>query len=374
MTGDGEGSLPTLPFISSTEELVRTIALSPQLREEIDLVARHYPFSIPKYYLDLIDPSNPSCPIARQAIPSIEELARRGGYEDPLGEESSSPVPGVVQRYPGRAVLLVTSSCAMYCRFCNRKRLAGRGRDFSTHREGALRYLEEDGAVREVILSGGDPLTADPAELEEILLRLRRTGHVRIVRLSSRLPVVFPEGLRSGHLRALEKASPVWMVVHVNHPRELTPEALDALTKLRKAGCPLVSQTVLLRGVNDCPRVLLSLFETLVSWGVKPYYLFQLDEVRGASHFKVKVDRGLDILRHLRVHASGLAVPHFAIDLSGGLGKAPMEHQYRKGRKGTRLTVETPSGKRGIYRDDGGEQDCSDCGTCGDLLSGPLPV
>ncbi len=337
-------------------------------------MAKNYPFSIPRYYLNLIDPTDPSCPIARQAIPSIDELSFGEGYEDPLSEESSSPVPGLVQRYPGRAVFLVTSSCAMYCRFCNRKRMAGKGPDLSRYREDVLRYLEDHEEIREVILSGGDPLTVGPGELAEILLRLRRTGHIRTIRLSTRLPVVFPEGVRPGHLRALRQAQPIWMVIHVNHPRELTPEALDVLARLRKAGAPVVSQTVLLRGVNDCPVTLLSLFESLVARGVKPYYLFQLDEVRGASHFKVPVGWGMEIMRFLRVHASGLAVPHYAIDLTGGLGKAPIEHRYIKGRKGTRLTVETPSGRRGVYLNSGKERDCGECGSCASFLSGPLPA
>jgi lysine 2,3-aminomutase len=313
--------------------------------------------------LSLMDGQNTACPIRRQAIPSIEELAGTGRV-DPLNERSDSHTPAFIKRYPGRGVFLVTSQCAMYCRFCNRKRLAGLQWDPGSFREETLTYLEKEKDVREIILSGGDPFVLPPEELGYLLARLRRMNHVKTIRISTRMPVVHPEGLFQGHFAALEKAAPAWVVIHINHPREVSPEFVHTVKALRRAGSILVSQTVLLRNVNDCPHVLAQLFGALVECGIKPYYLFQLDEVRGGMHFKVRLERGIEIMRHLRNRISGLAMPQYVLDVTGGLGKAPVDYRYVKGWKGGNVQVESSLGKIGRYRDDGRESRCMGCGLC----------
>jgi lysine 2,3-aminomutase len=304
-----------------------------------------------------------TCPVGRQALPSGDEFDL-SGQSDPLNEGGSLRTPVFVSRYHGRGVFLVSAECAMYCRFCNRRRLVGKGWDPARYVEETLEYLENDTSIREVILSGGDPFMRPAEELAHILARLKGMGK-RIIRISTRMPVVSPQRLSKSYYKALHDAGPVWVVIHINHPKEITPEFVEAIGRFRKSGAVLVSQTVLLRGVNDCAGILGKLFEELVAMAVKPYYLFQLDEVRGASHFKVKVEKGIEIMRALRRSVSGLAIPHYAIDISGGLGKVPVDHQYLGERRGDRLSVESPSGVAGIYEDTGKESCCSHCGICG---------
>ncbi len=225
--------------------------------------------------------------------------------------------------------------------------------------------IEEDASIREVILSGGDPLMLGAGKLRSILERLRSMEKRLVIRLSTRVPVVCPDLLSVDHLKAIEAASPVWVVLHVNHPREITDRSLAAVGKIRRAGGIPVSQTVLLRNINDCPHVLLRLFESLVEAGVKPYYLFQLDDVRGASHFKVKLERGREIMAFLRLNASGLAVPQYALDIPGGLGKVPVDAEHVRYQEGT-TTVQliSPSGEIGYYDNNAEESACMKCGIC----------
>jgi len=230
--------------------------------------------------------------------------------------------------------------------------------------EESFHHMEVDKDLREVIVSGGDPFTLPVKDFSYMMNRLKWIERIQVIRISTRMPVVYPEGLKKDHLSALRKSSPVWIVIHINHPREISREFLDAVTKLRKAGASIVSQTVLLRGVNDCPHILLKLFEMLISIGVKPYYLFQLDEVRGAMHFKVSVEEGIRIMHFLRKNGSGLAMPQYALDITGGLGKIPLDYQYLTRREGALLHLEGPSGEDGLYTDDGKKSQCHDCGIC----------
>jgi lysine 2,3-aminomutase len=309
-----------------------------------------------------METDNPFCPIRLQAIPSVKELDGRG-VTDPLGENAISITPSFFKRYPGRGVFLVTAECAVFCRFCNRRRLVGRGFTPEASREETLDYLEHCEEIGEVILSGGDPLMADPSELEYILGRLRSIGHLRVIRVSSRMPVVFPDYLYR-HSKAIRKHGPLWFVVHINHPREVTPEFAGAIHELHRAGAWIVSQTVLLRRVNDCPHILARLFEGLVELGVKPYYLFQLDDVVGATHFKVRLETGLAIVRALRGLVSGLCMPQYALDITDGLGKIPLENGYIRQREGNRVDMENLYGQHGAYADDGEESRCNNCGLC----------
>lgn len=332
--------------------------------ESLDRVALRHTFKIPRYYLNLIDSGNPVCPIRGQAIPSVMEEGG-GGVDDPLDEKNISLTPILLRRHRDRCVFLVSSECAMYCRFCNRRRFAGKAVDPEPYLEESFACIENDPDIREVILSGGDPLMLHPDKLRSILVRLRSMRKNLIIRLSTRVPVVYPDGLSAGHLEAIAEASPLWIIIHINHPREITGEFLEAIRKIRRAGCVLVSQTVLLRNINDCPDVLLRLFEALVEAGVKPYYLFQLDDVQGASHFKVRLDRGREIMAFLRLNASGLAVPRYALDIPGGLGKIPVDEEHVKRQEGTTVVrLISPSGQTGYYDDNGEESACMKCGIC----------
>ena len=349
-------------LISDVEGLSGLISLDGKSIKEIGRVSAVYPFRVPRFYGSLMERENPLCPIRLQAVPTAAELGGQG-VTDPLGEGRISVTPSFFTRYPGRGVFLVTAECAMYCRFCNRRRLVGRGFRPQDSREETLAYLEQCDEIREVIVSGGDPLMLQPAELEYVLGRLRKIERIGVVRVSTRVPVVFPEGLER-HRRAIKRHGPLWFIIHINHPREVTPEFTGAVRALREAGAIVISQTVLLRRVNDCRHILARLFEKLVELGVKPYYLFQLDDVVGATHFKVRLETGIGIMRALRKSVSGLCIPHYALDITGGLGKIPLENGYIRGREGQRVFMENLYGEEGAYMDDGEESGCNDCGIC----------
>jgi lysine 2,3-aminomutase len=290
-------------------------------------VAGAFPARINPYFASLIREEGD--PIWRQVVPSSAEVARErdeGGCPlDPLREEAHSPVANLVHRYPDRALLLVSAACPVLCRFCTRRRLTGPGFDAGEELEDrALAYLRAHPAVREVILSGGDPLLLPDARLRRLLGRLRAIPHVGVIRVHTRVPGALPQRVDAALAALLAAHHPVWMNLHFNHPRELTAEARAAVVRLADAGIALGSQTVLLAGVNDDPAVLARLFRELVGLRVRPYYLFQMDTVQGTSHFRVSLARALDIGDLLRSSLSGIAVPTLAIDLPEGGGKAPL--------------------------------------------------
>jgi len=310
-----------------------------------------------------MDRENPLCPIRLQAVPSAREL-KAGGVSDPLGESTIGLTPSFLKRYPRRGVFLVSSECAMYCRFCNRKRAVGKGHVWEESSEETFRYLEKDKEISEVILSGGDPLMLAPARFTQILERLRSIKMIEIIRVSTRLPVVFPEGIRAEHVKALRKHAPIWLIIHINHPNEVTKEFVEVAGILRRAGAVLISQTVLLSRINDCPYILSALFQRLVRLGIKPYYLFQLDDVAGAQHFKVGVKSGTAFVRSLRRDISGLCMPVYAVDITGGVGKVPLARDYIVKHRGTDLILRNTAGKKGSYKDDGRQSRCNNCGFC----------
>jgi lysine 2,3-aminomutase len=316
-----------------------------------------------------MDRDNPSCPIRQQAVPSVLET-KESGQDDPLAENVFSITPALIKRHANRAVFLVTSQCAMYCRFCNRKRLVGKDWAPEEYRAESLRRIEEDPDIREIIVSGGDPFMLDPHGIGTILSQLRNMPQIGTIRISTRMPVVFPEGVTEAHLKEIKKYSPLWIVIHINHPREVSPEFLEVVRKIRESGNMLISQTVLLRNINDCPYVLSKLFHMLVVAGIKPYYLFQLDEARGVAHFKVRLERGIEIMRILRKNASGLAMPQYAVDIPGGLGKIPFDYVYVKGRNRKNVPVESATGAVGIYLNDGKKSACMHCGICEGQMMG----
>lgn len=286
---------------------------------------------ITPYFLSLIDPKNPDDPIRRQVIPLGRELGSfTGMMEDSLAEDRHSPVPGLVHRYPDRVLMLITTQCAVYCRYCTRSRIVGDPtQNFNrAEHEAQLDYIRRNPQIRDVLISGGDALTLAPKLLEGALRALREIPHVEIVRLGSRVPVFMPQRIDDELCDMLEKYHPVWLNIHVNHPNEITPELSRACSKLAKAGVPLGNQSVLLAGVNDCVHTQRELVQRLVENRVRPYYLYQCDLVEGAGHFRTPVGKGLEIIEGLRGHTSGYAVPQYIVDAPGGGGKIPVMPNY----------------------------------------------
>ncbi|PKN12828.1 MAG: lysine 2,3-aminomutase [Deltaproteobacteria bacterium HGW-Deltaproteobacteria-4] len=286
-------------------------------------VAQRYPLRITPYYLDLLE--GPGDPLWRQCVPDPAELEVDGLLSDPLCETRLSPVPGLVHRYPDRALLLTTATCAVYCRFCTRKRAIGcssgnQGPDFAA----ALSYIAQTPALHEVILSGGDPLLLDDDRLDDLLSRLRAIPHVETIRIHSRVPVVLPERITERLAALLGRHHPLYLNTHFNHPRELTPEAAEACQRLAAAGIPLGNQSVLLRGVNDDAETLRSLFRGLLRLRVRPYYLHHGDLVAGTAHLRTSIESGLSLVAALRNTLPGMAIPQYVIDLPGGRGKMPL--------------------------------------------------
>ncbi|MEI8131551.1 MAG: lysine 2,3-aminomutase [Leptolinea sp.] len=286
---------------------------------------------ITPYFASLINPTDPEDPVRKQVIPTAGEiLPFTGMMEDSLAEDRHSPVPGLVHRYPDRVLMLVTTQCASYCRYCTRSRIVGDpSATFSRSEfEMQLEYLRNTPQVRDVLLSGGDPLTLAPKILEELLSRLREIQHIEIIRIGSRVPVFMPQRVTTELTDMLQKFHPLWLNIHVNHPNEITSELAEACDKLTRAGIPLGNQSVLLAGVNDCPHIQRKLVQDLVRIRVRPYYLYQCDLVEGAGHFRTPVAKGFEIMEALRGHTSGYAVPTFVVDAPGGGGKIPVGPNY----------------------------------------------
>ncbi|MGE4214270.1 MAG: lysine 2,3-aminomutase [Anaerotignaceae bacterium] len=287
--------------------------------------------AITPYYLSLINPNDSEDPIRKQAIPTSFELETSScDCEDPLHEEADSPVPGLTHRYPDRVLLLITDKCAMYCRHCTRRRFAGQS-DQSlpmSQIDRAIDYIAKNPVIRDVLISGGDPLMMSDDNLEQIIRKLRRIPHVEIIRIGTRVPVVMPQRITPALVDMLKKYHPIWINTHFNHPKEITPESKKACEMLANVGIPLGNQTVLLRGVNDCLHVMKKLMHELVKIRVRPYYIYQCDLSMGIKHFRTKVSKGIEIIEGLRGHTSGFAVPTFVIDAPGGGGKIPVMPNY----------------------------------------------
>ncbi len=286
---------------------------------------------ITPYYASLIDPNDPNDPIRRQVVPTAEEIVPfTGMMEDSLAEDMHSPVAGLVHRYPDRVLMLVTTQCASYCRYCTRGRIVGDpNATFSRDEfEKQIDYLKRTPQVRDVLLSGGDPLVLAPKLLEELLARLREIPHIEVIRIGSRVPVFMPMRVTQELTDMLKQFHPLWLNIHVNHPNEITAELAEACDKLSSAGIPLGNQSVLLRGINDCVNIQRKLVQALVHIRVRPYYLYQCDLVEGAGHFRTPVAKGIEIIEGLRGHTSGFAVPTYVVDAPGGGGKIPVMPNY----------------------------------------------
>lgn len=294
------------------------------LNSEQSLVSKLYPFRITAHYASLIQ--DVSDPIWRQCMPDSKEMDDYGQIADPLSEEKLSPVPGLIHRYPDRVVLVVSSRCAVYCRFCMRKRMVGCGDAPISKKnlEKALAYIKANTSIHDVILSGGDPLMLNDASLHSILAKLRAIQNISIIRIGTRIPVTMPERITSELCQMLNRFHPLYINTHFNHPREITDQSAKACQMLANAGIPLGNQSVLLKGVNDELSVMRELLTNLLAIRVKPYYLHQMDLVRGTAHFRTSVSVGMELIRGLRGHISGMAIPHYVIDLPGGKGKVPI--------------------------------------------------
>ena len=319
--------------ITRLEELEGYLELTPAEREGCRRARTKLSLAITPYYFNLIDREDPECPIRKQVIPRSDEM-RVSPEEllDPVGEEGSMAVDGLVHRYPDRCLFLVTNVCAAYCRYCTRSRLVSnaQGYDFHPNFENALKYIEEHTEIRDVLLSGGDPLLLSDKKLDYLLGRLRAIRHVEFIRIGSRIPVFMPQRVTPELQEVFRRHGPVWMSIHVNHPRECTEELYGAAERLTMAGVPLGNQSVLLRGVNDNLETMKSLVHRLLMMRVRPYYLYQCDLITGSRHFRADLHKGIEIMKGLRGYSTGYSVPQFVIDAPGGGGKIPINPEYVK--------------------------------------------
>jgi lysine 2,3-aminomutase len=317
--------------VTKLEHLQEILQLIPEEIEGIKQSKGRLALAVTPYFVSLMDPSNPNCPIRRQAVPRIEEChLSKNDMVDPCGEDKNSPVSGLVHRYPDRVLLLVTDQCATYCRYCTRRRLVGSNERPITQGnfEEVLKYLKTHKKVRDVLLSGGDPLLLENERLEEILSRLRMIPHIELLRIGTRAPVTLPQRITVGLVRMLKKYHPLMISIHFTHPKEITDAVRRACNELADGGIPLGSQTVLLKGINDKPNVMKKLVHELLKIRVRPYYIYQCDLATGTEHFRTSVATGIQIIEKLRGHTTGYAIPTYVIDAPGGGGKIPIEPEY----------------------------------------------
>jgi lysine 2,3-aminomutase len=338
--------------VTSLAAASRLMELTPSEVEGCRHADERLAFAVTPHYFNLVDRNDPEDPIRRQVLPRIEEL-RTAPEErlDPLCEERDTVAPHLVHRYPDRVLLLVTDRCAGYCRYCTRSRIVSgaQGNDSGQGYEEALDYIKKHGEIRDVLLSGGDPLLLSDERLDAILGELRSMAHVEFIRIGTSIPVYLPQRITPGLCEVLKKHGPVWMSLHINHPRECTYEMARACEALSFAGVPLGSQSVLLRGVNDDAATMTSLMHRLLMMRVRPYYLYQCDPVSGTSHLRADVAKGVEIIHALRGFTSGYAVPQFVIDAPGGGGKVPLNPDYVERVTGTEIVLRNYAGEVFVY-------------------------
>jgi len=334
--------------ITTLAEIKPLMELTFEEEEGIKRSKGRLAMAITPYFFSLIDKTNPNCPIRRQAIPRIEEFSiSRFDMIDPCGEDSHSPVPGLVHRYPDRVLLMVTESCAMYCRYCTRRRMVGEGQlPMSVERfEEAYRYIRSKRAIRDVLISGGDPLMLKTRHLEYYLKSLRSIPHIDILRIGTRVPVTLPMRIDRKLVEMLKRYHPLYMSIHFSHPKEITPEVREACSMLADAGIPLGSQTVLLKWINDKPGIMKRLMQELLKIRVRPYYIYQCDLAVGTSHFRTPLSAGVNIIEKLRGHTTGYAVPTFVVDAPGGGGKIPVGPTYLLSQDKEKVTLKNYEGR-----------------------------
>jgi lysine 2,3-aminomutase len=338
--------------LTQLEDLERGMELTPEERKGCLFARNKLALAITPYFFNLIDRDDPDCPVRRQVIPREEEmLTAPEELLDPVGEEGSMGVDGLVHRYPDRCLFLVTNVCAAYCRYCTRSRLVSnaQGYDFHPNFENALTYIEEHEEIRDVLLSGGDPLLLSDKKLDYLLGRLRQIKHLEFIRIGTRIPVFMPQRVTPELQDVFRRHGPVWMSIHVNHPKECTEELYEATEKLTMAGVPLGNQSVLLKGINDDVQTMASLVHRLLMMRVRPYYLYQCDLITGSRHLRADVRKGIEIMKALRGYTTGYAVPQFVIDAPGGGGKIPVNPEYVHEITDTEVVMRNFEGKEYRY-------------------------
>jgi lysine 2,3-aminomutase len=337
--------------ITTVEQLEKLMQLTTEERQGCFFANKKLALAITPYFFNLIDRDDPNCPVRRQVIPRAGEMTvTPEEMLDPVGEDSHSPVPGLVHRYPDRVLFLVTDRCAAYCRYCTRSRLVSNAQDYNFHPEyeQGLRYIESHPEVRDVLLSGGDPLLLGDRKLDHLLGRLRAIPHVEFIRIGSRIPVFLPQRITPELCEIFKRHGPIWMSIHVNHPRECAQELREACDRLSFAGVPLGNQSVLLKGVNDDVEVMKALVHRLLRMRVRPYYIYQCDLITGSSHLRADPRKGIEIIRALRGHTTGYAIPQFVIDAPNGGGKVPINPEYVQEINDTEIVFRNYEGE--LYR------------------------
>jgi lysine 2,3-aminomutase len=319
--------------ITKLEHLEQYMELTAEERTGCLFAKDKLAMAVTPYFFNLIDPENPNCPVRRQVIPRSGEMQTAPEEMlDPVGEENTKPVDGIVHRYPDRVLFLVTDRCAAYCRYCTRSRLVSNAQDYNFHPEfeSGLEYIRKHSEIRDVLLSGGDPLLLSDRKIDYLLGELKRIPHVEFIRIGSRIPVFLPQRITPELCEIFKKHGPVWISIHVNHPNECTLALRDACEQLTYAGVPIGNQSVLLREVNDNTEVMQSLIHRLLMMRVRPYYLYQCDLITGSAHLRADPRKGIEIIRSLRGHTTGYSIPQFVIDAPGGGGKIPINPDYVK--------------------------------------------
>jgi lysine 2,3-aminomutase len=361
--------------IDTVEKLKKIINVTEKEEEDIGKVLEKFRMGITPYYAAHMDKDDPRDPIRMQAVPTfVETHVSDADMLDPLHEDTDSPAPGLTHRYPDRVLFLITDQCSMYCRHCTRRRFAGQCDDEvgMENIDKCIEYIRKTPEVRDVLLSGGDCLLVSDKKLEYIISKLREIPHVEIVRLGSRTPVVLPQRITDDLVNMLKKYHPIWLNTHFNHPKEFTPESIEALRKLADAGIPLGNQSVLLRGVNDCPHIMRDLVHKLVMNRVRPYYIYQCDLSLGIEHFRTPVAKGLEIMESLRGHTSGYCVPTFVVDAPGGGGKIPVMPNYVLSQSANKVILRNYEGVITTYTEpDLPELECQ-CDVCQGKKTDPL--
>ena len=338
--------------VSSLEDIEKHLTLSEEGRAGILLTGTKLATAITPHFFNLIHPTDPDCPIRRQVIPRIEEtFTDSSEMADPCGEDSHMPVPGFVHRYPDRVLFLVTDRCASYCRYCTRSRVVSgvSEQKLETQWDQAIDYLKRTPQVRDVLLSGGDPLLFSDSKLEGLIRRLHEIPHIQFIRIGSRIPLFLPQRITPELCEMLKQFHPLFVSIHANHPRELTSEVRDALGRLADAGIVMGNQSVLLNGVNDSVEVQKELVQKLLMCRVRPYYLYQGDLIQGTAHLRTGIAKGIEIIEGLRGHTSGYAIPQFVVDGPGGGGKIPLNPEYIVEQSDERTVLRNYEGKEFIY-------------------------
>ena len=328
--------------VKNLDDLRKVVKVTPEEEKAYEGSVEMFNMSITPYYAALMDPEDPNCPIRLQAVPKLGELhVAPEDLEDPLAEERDMPVPGLTHRYPDRVLFYTTHNCAMYCRFCTRKRKVSDPGSAAQMKQldGALEYIRNHPEIRDVVVSGGDPLSNSDERLDYILGSLRAIPHIEMFRLGTRNLVTLPQRITDDFIYMLRKHHPVYVNTHFNHPKECTREAYDACRRLADAGVPISNQAVLLKGVNDDVKIFKELNHKLLMMRVRPYYIYQCDLSQGIGHFRTPIEKGFEIIEGLRGHTSGLAVPHMVIDAPGGGGKIPILPKYFLGKEGRKVTL-----------------------------------